>query len=186
MTEDKTFERVDFTITNLAKDDYENCNFINCNFHNTSLMNVVFRECNFEGCDLSLTNLTNSTINEVSFIDCKMIGIQFEQCNPFLFSVNFNNCNLKLSVFFKIKLKKTLFKNCNLQETDFTEADMTAAMIDNCDLQGAIFYRTNLEKANFSTSYNYSMNPEENRLKKARFSRMGLAGLLNKYGIEID
>jgi hypothetical protein len=36
------------------------------------------------------------------------------------------------------------------------------------------------------TSYNYSINPEVNRIKKAKFSTTGIAGLLHKYDIEIE
>jgi hypothetical protein len=43
-----------------------------------------------------------------------------------------------------------------------------------------------LEKADFRTSYNYSINPEVNRIKKAKFSTAGIAGLLCKYDIEIE
>jgi len=38
----------------------------------------------------------------------------------------------------------------------------------------------------FRTSVNYSLDPERNRIKKARFSLSGIAGLLDKYDIEID
>jgi uncharacterized protein YjbI with pentapeptide repeats len=129
--------------------------------------------------------MKNTTLNDVRFTECKLVGVQFEECNPFLFSVDFENCVLKLAVFYKIKLKKTRYKNCNLQETDFTEADLTAAEFDNCDLMRAIFHKTNLEKADFSSSVHYSIDPEANRITKARFSRMGIAGLLDKYRIEI-
>jgi uncharacterized protein YjbI with pentapeptide repeats len=133
-----------------------------------------------------LASLKNTSLNDIQFLGCKLVGVQFEECNPFLFSVGFVNCVLKLAVFYKIKLKKTRFENCNLQETDFTEADMTAAVLNNCDLQRAIFQKTILEKADFRTSFHYSIDPEQNRMKKAHFSRMGLAGLLDKYGIEIE
>jgi uncharacterized protein YjbI with pentapeptide repeats len=76
--------------------------------------------------------------------------------------------------------------NCNLQETDFSEADLTSSIFDNCDLHRAIFYNTNLEKTDFRSSYNYSLDPERNRIKKARFSRLGITGLLDKYNIEIE
>lgn len=114
------------------------------------------------------------------------MGIQFQECNSFLLSFRFENCILKLSVFYKLKLKKTGFINCNLQEADFTEADLTSAVFDNCDLHRTLFFGTNLEKADFRSSYNYSLDPERNRIKKARFSRLGIAGLLDKYNIEIE
>ncbi|MCG4740016.1 pentapeptide repeat-containing protein, partial [Bacteroides intestinalis] len=54
-----------------------------------------------------------------------------------------------------------------------------------CDLCYASFHHTNLEKADFSTARNYALNPAANRLKKARFSRYGLEGLLTGLGIEV-
>jgi uncharacterized protein YjbI with pentapeptide repeats len=77
-------------------------------------------------------------------------------------------------------------KNCTLHEVDFTEADLSASTFDNCDLLNASFDKTILEKADFRTSYNYIIDPENNRIKKAKFSRNGIAGLLNKYDIEIE
>ncbi len=80
----------------------------------------------------------------------------------------------------------TLFKNSQLQGIDFTETDLTSAVFDNCDLSQAIFDLSILEKADFRTAYNYSINPENNRLKKAKFSVLGLSGLLDNYDIEIE
>jgi len=186
MTENKLFERLDFSNKKFPCEVYENCKFTNCNFYSSNLIDVTFRECTFSDCDFSLASLKNTALNDIHFTGCKLVGVQFDECNPFLFSVDFENCVLKLAVFYKVKLKKTGFKNCNLQETDFTEADMTSSLFDNCDLQRAIFQKTILEKADFRTSFHYSIDPEANRITKARFSRMGIAGLLDKYRIEID
>jgi hypothetical protein len=41
------------------------------------------------------------------------------------------------------------------------------------------------EKADLYSSYHYSINPEKNRIRKARFSKAEIAGLLNQYDIEI-
>ena len=83
-------------------------------------------------------------------------------------------------------MKKTLFKNCQIHEADFTEADLSSATFDNCDLFKTLFDRSILEKADFRTAYNYSINPENNRMKKALFSTQGLAGLLHKYDIVVS
>jgi uncharacterized protein YjbI with pentapeptide repeats len=85
-----------------------------------------------------------------------------------------------------LKLKKPRFKNSDLSEVDFTEADLTSSLFQNCDLEGARFEKTILEKADLRTSRNYSIDPEINKIKKARFSIYGIAGLLNKYDIEIE
>jgi len=53
-------------------------------------------------------------------------------------------------------------------------------------LAGAIFENTILEKADFRTSLNYSIDPENNRIRKAKFSILEISGLLDKYDIEID
>jgi hypothetical protein len=50
----------------------------------------------------------------------------------------------------------------------------------------AVFHHTTLEHVDFRTSYNYSINPENNRIKKAKFSIWGVSGLLYKYDIEIE
>ncbi len=73
-----------------------------------------------------------------------------------------------------------------MQEVDFTESDLSGSSLDNCDLSGALFENTNLEKTDFRSAFNYTINPETNRLKKARFSLQGIAGLLEKYGIVIE
>jgi fluoroquinolone resistance protein len=115
-----------------------------------------------------------------------MLGLRFDICNELTLSFSFENCCLNNSTFYKTKIKSTNFKNSQLAEVDFTECDLTAAIFDNCDLTGATFENTILEKADFRTSCNYSINPEINKIKKAKFSLSGIAGLLNKYDIEID
>jgi uncharacterized protein YjbI with pentapeptide repeats len=115
-----------------------------------------------------------------------MLGLHFENCNEFGLSVNFDNCNLNHSSFYKTKLKKTIFKRIKLQEVDFAECDLTGSVFDDCDLMKAIFENTTIEKSDFRTSFNYLIDPEKNRIRKARFSITGIAGLLDKYDIDID
>ena len=86
----------------------------------------------------------------------------------------------------KTKIKKTFFKNSQLQEADFTDCDLANSSFENCNLAKARFENTILEKVDFRTSCNYSINPEINRIKKAKFSLTQVAGLLDKYDIEID
>jgi fluoroquinolone resistance protein len=49
-----------------------------------------------------------------------------------------------------------------------------------------VFNRTNLEKCDFRTAFDYSIDPETNRLKNARFSTSGISGLLDKYNLIIE
>jgi len=184
--EDKTFDNSDFTRRPLTKGDYENCTFINCDFSNADLGDIRFSETAFISCNLSMTQLTKTAFSDIRFKDCKMLGLHFENCHQSVLSVNFDNCNLTHCCFYQTQLKKTKFKSSKLQEVDFTESDLTSAVFDNCDLTGAVFESTIIEKADFLTSFNYSINPEINRIKKAKFSLSGIAGLLHKYDIIIE
>ncbi len=184
--EDQQFQGIDYSNSKMQKGDYENCIFINCLFSNANLSELNFTECEFENCDLSNAILKSTAFREVIFKGCKLLGLHFANCSEFLFSVNFQSCQLNLSSFYKRNLKNTQFLNCLLNEVDFMEADLTAAVFDNCDLSGALFEKTNLEKADFRTSFNYAFDPELNRIKKAKFSRLDVVGLLNKYNIYIE
>src|SRR5690349_510364 len=116
--EDKTFEKINFTEKSFAKGDYEGCSFINCDFSNTDLSNINFSECSFIGCNLSMAKLIKTAMQEIVFRDCKLLGLRFDDCSDFLFAVQFDNCTLNLTSFFKRRLKNTNFKNSVLQEVD--------------------------------------------------------------------
>ena len=186
ITEQKVFEKADFRQAPLALGEYEECRFINCNFNTADLSGLTFRKCRFDGCDLSLAKVRNSSLQEVKFSGCKLLGVQFSECRTFLLQLAIEDCMLKLALFCKLKLKNIRFKNCTLQEADFTEADLSGAEFEQCDLLLCTFMHTNLEKADFRSAFNYSINPETNRLRKARFSLAGVPGLLDQYDIAIE
>lgn len=83
-------------------------------------------------------------------------------------------------------MKKTKFANCSMKEVDFSGVDLSMSVFENCDLLGTVFKYANLEKVDFRTSYNYAFDPEVNKIKQARFSYSGIAGLLGKYNIDIE
>ena len=180
------YEGVNYNRALLTESEYEDCVFNNCIFSEVDLSGINFKECSFQNCDFSLAKVNNTGFNDAKFINCKMLGLHFDKVNVFLLAVDFENCFLSMSSFYKLDLTKTRFKDCNLQEVDFSDADLTSSLFDNCDLQGAKFNHTNLEKVDFRTSFYYSINPETNRLKKAKFSINGIIGLLDKYGIIVD
>lgn len=185
-TQDQIFDKLDFTQEPLPKGEYENCKFTNCNFEETNLNDIKFMDCNFQDCNWSLVQLNGTVLREVKFKDCKMLGLQFETCNDFGLSFSFENCQLNHSTFFQMNIKKTIFRNCQLREIDFSESNLSNVIFDDCDLAQAIFINTVLDKADFRTGYNYSIDPESNRLKKAKFSILGISGLLDKYDLIIE
>jgi len=182
----QNFDKLDFSEKALPEAEYEDCNFLNCNFYQTDLSNVNFEKCTFDGCDFSLAKLKNTVLMDVRFLNCKLLGLHFDDCNDFIMTVYFDNCMLKLSSFYKLKLKKTKFVNCNLQETDFSETDLSGSVFDNCDMLRTIFDFTNLEKADLYSSFHYSIDPLKNKVKKAKFSKAEVLGLLDTFDIKIE
>lgn len=184
--ENKVFQQNDITVSPLEKGEYEHCTFNHCDLSNLNLSEFKFINCTFTGCNFTLTVLNKTSFTETTFKECKLLGARFDLCNPFTLSFRFENCQMNLSSFFRVKMKNTKFIHCSLQEVDFTECDLTGALFDQCDLGRAIFDGTTLEKADLRSAYNYSIDPANNKIKKAKFSLQGVAGLLDKFDIEIE
>ena len=184
--EDKLFSNIDFTLEKLEGEKFDNCEFKDCNFSNYNLSFLDFIECRFESCNMSMVKLKGSSVKEVKFVSCKLIGVDFGVCNEFLLSMSFDKCILDYAQFYKLKLQKINIKDCSLKEANLTESDLSGANFLNCDLDRAIFSHTRLNSADFRTAFNYSIDPESNNIKKAKFSFNGISGLLDKYEIVIS
>jgi uncharacterized protein YjbI with pentapeptide repeats len=130
-------------------------------------------------------NVSQCSFQRVRFQECKMVGILFEQVNPFSLELSFDDCNLSQCSFYNLNLSNILFKSCLLQEVDFTETNLTKANFTNSDLTNAIFVNTNLEKASLIGVSNFQINPETNKIKGLKIENENLAGLLAHYNLDI-
>jgi fluoroquinolone resistance protein len=184
--EDQEFKNIDYTSQSFPAGEYEYCRFITCNFSGINLSGIRFTDCHFEGSNLSMVKLGGTGFNDTKFMDCKILGVHFEHCRQLPFSVSFERCILNHSSFYGVKLKQIFFNQCTMQEVDLTDAELQGANFAGCDLLKAAFVNTNLENADLTSAFNFSIDPEKNRLKKAKFSTAGLAGLLGKYDIRIQ
>lgn len=182
---DETFENLTFSEKDLERIDFDNCQFIDCNFTRNKLTHTNFSECDFENCDLSNAFLTGTSIQDCQFEKCKMLGLRFEVCNPILLSFHFSECQLNFSSFYGLNLKGTKFINCDLEQADLTETDFSNSVFKNCNLKETVFDRTLLNGADFQTAYNFSIDPENNNIRKATFSTSNISGLLAKYDIKV-
>src|ERR1700733_12186251 len=182
--EDKTFTKI--KAQDLATfQTFENCKFLNCDFSGANFGGKLFIDSRFEDSNLSLMSMVNTGLQNIRFEHCKLSGANFTRYNDFLLEMHFENCILDNAIFFKKKNKKGTFKDCSMIETDFTEANLTEAKFENCNLHRAFFDRTILKNADLSTAYNFIIDPDNNDIKKAKFSVHGLAGLLGKYDIKV-
>ncbi len=184
--DDEIFKCVDYTKKDIVKGEYDHCTFTYCNFSGIHASNIGFIECEFINCNFSNAMISNTAFKDVSFEDCKLVGLKFNECDPFLLAFKFINCQLNLASFYQLSIPNTQFINCNLQEVDFTEANISKTIFDNCDLKNAIFDETDLENANFATAFNFEINPAKNQLKKALFSSSNVIGLLKSFDIRLD
>jgi fluoroquinolone resistance protein len=180
------FTGEDYTTNALPKGEYENCTFSHCTFINADLSDITFIECSFEGCDLSMAKVKDAAFRDIQFKNCKLMGLRFDECNDFLLALDFEDCLLNYTSFYRLKLKNTKFKDCKMEDVELSEADLTYAVFPNCDLSGAMFDNTILENADFRTAINYTIDPENNLIARAKFSIQGIAGLLGKYKIVIE
>lgn len=184
--DEQTFERIDFTVDPLPKGEYTQCRFIHCNFAKADIAGIAFMECSFESCDLTLAGVFKTALREVRFTDCKLLGLSFDQCNGFLFSIRPERCNMASCSFRGMRLEKAIFRHCSLEGADFSEAVLSGAVLEECDLLNAVFDRTDLTKADLRTARHYLIDPERNKVKGARFSLSEVGGLLAKYGVVLD
>ena len=183
MLRNQTFENYQVTDD---QTDFEKCTFQKANFSKVVLESFEFTDCTFINCDFSMAKLTNTVFSRVQFIDCKLMGVDFSKCSRFTFSVAFDKCILNYCFFLKNNLKKTMFKDCVIKEASFSESDLSFATFHQCDLLSTVFERNNLECCDFRTAQNYTLNPSDNKIKKAKFSFPGVLGLLSHLNIEID
>jgi len=177
----QTFEALDA----IDLGEYELCRFEDGALSRADLSNFEFSECTFVNCDLSMATLHRTSFHRVAFVNCKLMGLHFESCNTFSLEMEFEGCNLDFSSFFRLKLPGTKFKNCKMESVDFSESDFSKAVFDECTLSNAQFDQTRLERADFRTAHDFSIDPAQNMVAKAQFSKHNVAGLLRKYGVVI-
>ncbi|TKG95905.1 pentapeptide repeat-containing protein [Puteibacter caeruleilacunae] len=166
--------------------EFSDCLFKNCHLSELDLSGYEFTECVFESCDLSMTKFDNTLLAKAKFVDCKLIGVDFSPCIKYMFTVNFESCILNYSHFNKNKLSNTIFQNCLMREASFFDVDFSKASFPMCDLSGAVFENCNLKECDLRSAKNYSINPSNNNIKKAKFSYPDVIGLLNYFEIVIE
>ncbi|MCD4758459.1 MAG: pentapeptide repeat-containing protein [Arcobacteraceae bacterium] len=162
-------EFIEYNDKNLDSIYFDNCTFIKCNFLKSKISSCKFTECTFLDCDLSLITLKNSIFNDVTFENSKLLGISWSSCDE-PFDVTFDSSNISQNSFHRLDLRQMKFINCQIKDTGFEECNLERSLFDNCNLEQTVFIKNNLKKANFETSKNYLIDPNQNDIQKAQFS----------------
>ena len=176
---DREFVNQKFDDNKTKFKDFENCTFIHCDFTDCTFQTITFIDSNFFNCNFMQTKINYVSLRGVFFTKCNFTGVNFAMTDQVIYEFHF----LDYAQFYALKLKKMKFVNCSMISVDFMRSDLTEVLFDNCNLRKAVFIDTIAQKTDFSSSYDYSIDPEKNKIKKAVFSVEGLKGLLEKYDI---
>jgi uncharacterized protein YjbI with pentapeptide repeats len=165
--------------------EFEGCIFNRCDFSRCTFLAVTFIDCVFNECIFTGAKINYVALRTVTFNGCEIKEVNFAMCDKLIFDMAFNGCRLDFSKFYTLKIKGTVFTDCSLIAVDFMSADLTEVVFDRCDLYRSEFVKAIANKASFRTSFNYTIDPEKTKIKKAVFSRDGLKGLLAKHEIVV-
>lgn len=181
----KKFDKIVLPSYKLTNREFEDCVFTNCDFSSSNWSQTTFMDCEFIDCNLALIQTAGCSFKNVQFTNCKLLGIAFDQCADFLFQVSFQDCNLDYASFANKKMPKTNIIACSLKEVSFVGSTLTGSSFEDSILEGTIFNNTQLASVDFTKASNYKIDPEYNPMRKAKFSALGIVGLLDKYDIKI-
>lgn len=184
---DQAFKKLKYSGKTIRNKTFDTCTFTGCTFTETIFERCKFRDCTFRECDLRLVRVDGSAFMNTRFEQSKVTGINWTTsawAKGGLFTpVHFVDCDISLSVFFGLELKKIEIVRCTARGADFAEADLTGASCASTDFAEARFLHTNLTKADFTNATNYSIAASQNTLKKAKFSLPEAIRLLYDLGV---
>jgi uncharacterized protein YjbI with pentapeptide repeats len=125
-------------------------------------------------------------LQNTKFENCKILGINFSEAMQLTFSPEFEECLISNCSFSNLKMPKTKFENCKIVSTDFNDSNLIECNFENATFEDTHFSNCNLNKASFIRAKNYTIDPTENQMKKAKFSFPDVITLLDKFDLEIE
>jgi len=167
--------------------EFEGACFVGCDFQNCNLAGFCFEDCEFENCNLSLIKIKNTKIRGNKFKSCKMVGVDWSVFEVGLsFGNSFENCVLDMSNFTGLNISHFEAYKSSFNEVWFNEANLSESVLKECDFEGAYFNNSNLYKADLRSSYGYMINPQFNKISKAKFSLPEAVSLLSGFDISLE
>lgn len=171
---DQTITDLSQTKTRLDLSSFYECNFDNCSFVETLFHSCRFVDCSFNRCDLSLIQITSCVFSGVRFESSRLVGVDWTQADWKATSLGdplrFTKCIVNHSTFIGINLSGIKIIDTSAKNVDFREVDLSRVDFTGTDLTDSLFANTNLTGADLTRAKNYTIKPETNNLKKAKFS----------------
>lgn len=182
--ENKDLQGIKFQ-NNMLSAEYYNCRFSSCDFSHLSLFDIYFENCVFDNCDFTLVQF-KCALRDVVFTNSKLIGTNFSELNKCSGGIDFIGSCLDYAAFTTTTIKKTRFEDCKITEAAFNQTILTGSVFKNCELTDTSFAGANLERVDFTTAFNYTINPNTCKLKKTKFSVPEIKGLVAHLDIIIE
>lgn len=134
-------------------------------FTDIGLANREFARCRFVEC---------------SFVDADLSGAQFDSCT-------FSACNLSNPRIDKARFIDIDFSLCKLAGLAFYRCSQGVfdLRFSGSTFMDTLFHGCDLQKASFLGSHGYSIDPRNNKVRKARFSLPEVLSLLEGFEIVI-
>lgn len=194
MTQDEfynlKFEDLKLESVELISKTFENCCFSKSTFTETKFTGCKFIDCEFTSCNLSSIQIKNTSFSDVVFEESKLIGINWTQAKwplvKLTSSIKFYRCNISHSSFYELDLQEIVIEECKAHDVDFRLGNFSNGSFILSDLEGSMFVNTKLYAANFKEAINYQINPNENDIRKGKFSIPEVLNLLGSFQIEMD
>ncbi len=183
--DDEHFQGVRFDAANPVPRRNEGCTFEDCDFTGVDLRGVRFVACRFIGCDLSNCGVVDAGFQEVELHRCKALGLRWDTCNAFLFSVHGTESQLDYGCWVGVDLSRSQFQGGSMREADFTEVHADGLVMSQVDVTGARWERCMLRGASFADMRGWAMDLRENDVRGMRVDRAALPGLVASWGMEL-
>ena len=180
---DQRFEEIEMQASHVEDRSFDGCTFYKVNFSGTTFIRCRFLDCTFEQSELSNVNLLSSQLKNVKFKECKLVGINWTATTA-LMHTTWQNSILNYGNFSGLDLRKSILQNCVSREADYAETNLSESNLTGTDFTSSRFANTNLTKADLRQAKNYSIRPDSNKIKKAKFSLPEAMLLL--YGLDIE
>lgn len=123
------------------------------------------------------------------FIVCTIVGLIWTSLDSGSISFpigRLEDCYLKYNEFEKTNFKKFDFKKSSIVDSNFIRCNLSESKFKNCDLKNTHFSECDLKKADFREAKGYEINPLNNLIKGAKFSREEAILLLKYLDIIIE
>jgi fluoroquinolone resistance protein len=183
--ENETFEKLVNPNIKLNDVEFSRCTFRNDLLSQACMTNCRFDDCIFKECDLSLSSFLKCSFFDITFDGCKLTGVNWTTTRKPL-KISFEGCKLNDSIFFDLDLRGIKIVNCEVMNSDFEKTNLSKALLNYSDFLRTNFSGANLSHADLTGAVNYSIDPIQCNVIKAKFSMPEVLSLLAQWDIIVE